>query len=62
LAPKHRPRNLGSVGEMGETTFVDGDARDVKPVDQLRPQFQSDLVIVAAQRNFLVLKIVIGVA
>ena len=47
---------------MGETAFVDGDAGDLEPVDQLRPQLHSDLVAVAAQRDLLVLEIVIGVA
>jgi hypothetical protein len=47
---------------MGKPALVDGDAGDAEPVYQLRAQLRSDLITVAAQCDFLVLEIVVGVA
>src|SRR3546814_3027582 len=50
------------LGKMGEAAFVDGDAGDREPRDQRLAQFAANLFVVAAQRHFLMLDIVIGIA
>ena len=47
---------------MREAAFVDRDAGNREPVDQFRAQLGLDLVVVATQRDLLMLEIVIGVA
>ena len=47
---------------MGEAAFVDGDAGDREPRLELGAKLATDLVVVAAQRHFLMLEIVIGIA
>src|SRR3546814_11575968 len=42
--------------------FVNGDPGDLEPRDQFAAQFAADLFVIAAQRDFLMFEIVIGVA
>ena len=46
---------------MGEATFVDCDTRNAQTLHQLQPQFSTDLIMVAAQRHFLMRKVIIRI-
>src|SRR3546814_16073349 len=59
---QHRARDFLRIGKVGQPAFVDGDARDGQPFDQRLSELDPDLVMVAAQRHFLMLDIVIGIA
>ena len=62
LAAQHRTGDFLCISQMGKAAFVDGDPRNAQPLDQRLAQFDPDLVMVAAQRHFLMLNVVIGVA
>ena len=62
LAAQHGHRDLGGIGKVRKAAFIDGDARDLEPLDQFGAQFGANLVMVAAQGDFLVLEVVIGIA
>ena len=62
LPAKHRPGDLLRIGQVGETALVDRDPGNREPRDQLGPKFAADLVVIAAQRHFLMLEIVVGIA
>lgn len=62
LAAEHGAGDFGGIGEMGEAAFVDGDAGDAEARDELGAEFAGDLLVIAAQRDFLVLEIIVGIA
>ena len=62
LAAKHRAGDLLRISEVGEAAFVDRDPGDREPRLELGAELGPDLVVVAAQRDFQMLEIVIGIA
>ena len=62
LPAEHRAGDLLRIGKVREAAFVDGDSGDREPRDQFLAQLDPDLVVIAAQRHFEMLEIVVGIA